>query len=75
MFQIDLLIGTDHYWNIVEDHILRGPGPTTAKSKIGYLLSGPVPTANQSTRINASILHVMTSHKEDEFDLERFWSQ
>ena len=70
LFQIDLLIGADHYWNIVADHIVRGPGPTAAKSKIGYLLSGPVPTTSQSTRIRASILHVMTSHKQDEFDLE-----
>ena len=74
LFQIDLLIGADHYWNIVEDDIVRGPGPTAAKSKIGYLLSGLVPTSNQSTRIKASILHVMTSHKQDEFDLERFWN-
>ena len=74
LFQIDLLIGADHYWNIVEDHIVRGPGPTAAKSKIGYLLSGPVPTTRQSTSIRASILHVMTSHKQDEFDLERFWN-
>ena len=74
LFQVDLLIGADYYWNIVEDHIVRGPGPTAAKSKIGYLLSGPVPTTGQSTRIRASILHVMTNHKQDEFDLERFWN-
>ena len=76
-FQIDLLIGPDHYWNVVEDHIIRGPGPTAAKSKIGYLLSGLVPTTNQSTRVRASILHVMTSHEQDEFDLERsgIWNQ
>ena len=73
-FQIDLLIGADHYWNIVEDHIVRGPGPTAAKSKIGYLLSGPVRTTNQSTRARASILHVMASHEQGEFDLERFWN-
>ena len=74
LFQIDLLIGADRSWNIVEDHIVRGPGPTAAKSKIGYLLSGPVPTTTQSTCIRASILHAMTSHKQDEFDLERFWN-
>ena len=74
MFQIDLLIGADHYWNIVEDHIVRGPGPTAAKSKIGYLLSGPVSTTNQSTMVRASILHVMTTRKQDELDLKRFWN-
>jgi len=39
-FQISLLVGADHYW---EDRIVRGNGPTAVKSKIGYLLSGPMP--------------------------------
>ena len=33
-FQISMLIGTDFYWDIVEDHVIRGP--TAVKSKIGY---------------------------------------
>ena len=70
LFHIYLLIGDDHYWNIVEDDIIRAPGPTALKSKIGYLLPGRVPTTDHSTRVRASILHVMTSHKEDEPDLE-----
>ena len=41
-FQIFFLIGADHYWDIIENDIIRGPHPTGAKSKIGYLLSGPV---------------------------------
>ena len=59
LFQIDLLIGADRYWN---------------PRLVNYLLSGPVPTTSQSTSIRASILHVKTSHKQDEFDLERFWN-
>lgn len=35
-FGIDLLIGADHYWSIVEDHTVRGPGPTAVASKLGY---------------------------------------
>ena len=27
-FDITLLIGTDHYWDVAEDHIIRGNGPT-----------------------------------------------
>ena len=41
-FKISLLIGADHYWDIVEDHIIRGNGPTAMNSNIGYLLSGPL---------------------------------
>ena len=42
-FKISLLIGSDHYWDIVEDHIIRGNEPTAMSSILGYLLSGPLP--------------------------------
>ena len=45
-FRISLLIGADHYWNIVEDDIIRGDGPTVVGSKLGYLPSGPFLTLN-----------------------------
>ena len=44
-FDVSLLIGADHYWDLVEDHVIRGPGPTAVASKLGYLLSGPLPTS------------------------------
>jgi len=34
-FKISLLIGVDHYWDIVEDNIIRGNGPTAMSSKLG----------------------------------------
>ena len=41
-FDISLLIGADYYWIIVQNHVVRGNRPTAVKSKIGYLLSGPI---------------------------------
>jgi len=38
-FHISLLVGADHYWDIVGDVIEQGNGPTTEESKVGYLLS------------------------------------
>ena len=38
---ITVLIGADYYWDIVENHTIRGNGPTAVASKLGYLLSGP----------------------------------
>ena len=38
--------------------------------KKGFL----VPNTNQSAMVRTSILHVMTAHKQDEFELERFWN-
>ena len=42
---ITLLIGADQYWKIVENHVIRGSGPTAVGSKLGYLLSGPLDTS------------------------------
>ena len=72
-FTVDILVGADHYWDIVENEVIKGPGPTAAKSKIGYLLSGPLSNSNHSENLNASILNVVTEHHEEQFDLERFW--
>ena len=41
---IDVLIGSDYYWNMVEEVIRTDGGPTVAKSKFGWLLSGPLAT-------------------------------
>ena len=71
-FTITLLIGADHYWDIVEDHIVRGNGPTAMSSKLGYLLSGPLGAPN-SRNTSANILHVTTQLPPDS-DLQQFWS-
>ncbi len=68
-----MLIGADYYWDIVENEIIRGDGPTAVKSKLGYLLSGPIHN-NTSRDSNERICNVITSHVPDETALERFWS-
>ena len=73
-FKISLLIGTDYYWTFVQDRIVKGNGPTAQKSKLGYLLSVPLPyPVNQST---SSILLQITwaLTKAEEPNLEQFWS-
>ena len=56
-FEISLLIGADLYWNIVQDKIKRGNGPTAMESKIGYLLSGPLSSSHSDTN-GIDVLHV-----------------
>ena len=72
-FPIALLVGADHYWDIVEDHTIRGDGPTAMQSKLGYLLSGPVSSIAITSEATTNMFFVMTSHKEEEFNLEKFW--
>ena len=72
-YEISLLIGTDYYWSFIQDHIVRGEGPTAQQSKLGYLLSGPVLSPPQEI---SSILLQLTSAiaTPKEPDLEQFWS-
>ena len=74
-FEVSLLIGTDHYWDLVEDHVIRGRGPTAVASKLGYLLSGPLQTSSgQPSPTVVNLLHTMSSTKKDELAIEKFWS-
>ena len=71
-FEVTLLIGADHYWQVVEDHLVRGPGPTAVKSKLGYLLSGPlVPPKRHCKQLVATVLHASEQLVQD---TELFWT-
>ena len=69
-FEISLLIGADHYWDVIKDDIVRGDGPTAMSSKIGYLLSGPL-TCTRGQR-NSHIIHILSSHTKEDYDIEKF---
>ncbi|XP_074649042.1 uncharacterized protein LOC141904356 [Tubulanus polymorphus] len=72
-YEINLLIGADYYWSIVENEVVRGAGPTAVSSKLGFLLSGPI-----NLNANTSVLHTTcllnTIHSNDEFSkLSNYW--
>lgn len=68
-FAISLLIGADHYWDIVKDTVIRGQGPTAVASKLGYLLSGPLQTSFiRPSETVVNLLHTLSSTKKEEFD-------
>ena len=68
---ITLLIGADQYWKIVEDHVIRGSGPTAGGSKLRYLLSGPLDTSAQGKMVT-NVFHVSAQPAQTS-DLEQFW--
>ena len=72
VFEIDLLIGADYYWTIVEDKVVRGPGPTAVASKLGYLLSGPTNLETNAV-LNTMICKTLVDQTEDEHKLSTFW--
>ena len=72
-FEINLLIGADYYWDIVQDNIIRSEGgPTAVQSRLGYLLSGPAKLQPRHNDVT-NILH-LAAFAEEEFDLQKFWS-
>ena len=54
---IDLLIGSDYYWNFVTGETKRSEeGPIAVNSKLGWLLSGPINGTVDSSCITHSNL-------------------
>ena len=74
---IDLMIGTDFYWDIVDGSVKRGNGvaPVALGSKLGWLLSGPVTKHNPSsltTHVENNVLHIKTTNFEER-KVDYFW--
>ena len=70
---LSMLIGADNYWDIVQDHTVRGKGPTSVKSKMEYLLSGQARTSFATGKTTSTMLNVLIQHKDRENKLDRFW--
>jgi hypothetical protein len=49
-------------------------GPTAISSKLGYLLSGPLPPfARETPSHRHTVMHVATHTDSEDFVLEKFW--
>ena len=59
-FEISVLVGDGSYWNLVGDHIVTGDSPTAVSSKLGYLLSGPLPEPQPTC--SSQCCHQPTQH-------------
>ena len=54
---IDVLIGSDCYWEIVGSETVRGDhGPTAISSKFGWLLSGPLRDPVTSDTVSSNLV-------------------
>ena len=54
----------------MQDHIIRGNGPTAMESKLGYLLSGPIPS--QMIDSTFQMFNTIVQPLE-ECDIAKFW--
>jgi len=55
----------------MEDHVVRGNGPTAVSPKLGCLLSGSLPVEQNLNA--ATTLHVSTHCHTDKCALAQFW--
>ena len=78
---VDLLIGCDYYWAIVNNQVIRGDsGPVAISSKLGYILSGPLGDSHWTDFTNLVGTHVlefqselMSDKLEVKNNLKSFW--
>ena len=77
---IDVLVGSDYYWEIVSSETVRGDsGPAAVLSKFGWLLSGPLRDSVTSGTVVSNVIISgdcpFASQENDELinNLERFW--
>jgi hypothetical protein len=70
-FDISLLISADHYWDFVEEHIIRGNGPTAIQSKLGYLLSGMMTVATISVERQSSSIAFELFYLPETYQINR----
>ena len=54
---IDILIGSDYYWDFVAGDPIHGQsGPTAINSKSGWLLSSPTKETSYTTRTSSNVV-------------------
>ena len=74
----NILTGSDYYWDIIENEVLRGEsGPVAIKSKVGYILSGSFGNCvtPNSTAFVCHTLNFLSEMITDALDktVENFW--
>lgn len=73
--KIDVLIGSDFYWDFMTNEVKKGKeGPVAVSSKLGYVLNGPI-SSRGSGFSGVVSTHTLKIAAEIDFDrkIERFW--
>ncbi len=61
IMEVDVLIGSNYYWDLTTGETCRGEsGPVAIRTKLGWVLSGPVPaTESQQSSTNFLTTHML----------------
>ena len=60
LFDINIVIGANNYWDIVGNKVIRGNGPFI----LGYLISGPITPKTTVNRKNSAMTVIVTHETE-----------
>ena len=73
---IDILIGSDQYWELVTGKICRGcAGPDAIETEIGWVSSGSVPTAGTAQHSILTRTHVLKINAAPDCNEQRKFEQ
>ena len=74
--EVDLLIGSDHYWELATGKVSRGrDGPIAVETKLGWVLSGLAPSVESSCSFLTTHTLRVSSCEDSSLDatLHAFW--
>ena len=70
---VDILIGSDYYWQVVTREICKGEGgPTGIPTRLGWVLSGPIESSCTITNLTST--HVLLVDTSLDQRLQSFWT-
>ena len=75
--QIDMMIGLDYYYDIIYDQTERGVcGPVATKSRVGWLVAGPVYSKTDEDVPELAMTTMCTDEPRENLDelVRNFWS-
>ena len=76
LIEFDVLIGLDHYWDIITGETIRGAsGPTAVYTKLGWILSGPTITKSRALMTHTLTTRVKATEDKTQLEeqLKSFW--
>ena len=77
--KVDMLIGSDIYWDLVTGETIRGQsGPVAVNTRLGWVLSGPAePVGQQDPTVSLMTTHTLKVSALEDNDtdvlLQSFW--
>ena len=74
--EVGILIGLDHYWDIVRGDTIKGEfGPVATATKFGYILSGVNENYSNEVQqtLSPTVLRIEGHTKNDDVQLRNFW--